>query len=91
VDIEAEHVAAVGFEERMAQMVKALAGISGISETHANELVRHGWTTLEDLAQADAADLAEIPEIGEAAASLLEAARAEVARRTLKIGESSAV
>jgi len=45
-------------------------------------------TRLEDLLQADVSDLSGIPKIGEAAASILEAARAEAARRTLKVGEA---
>ena len=45
--------------------------------------------TLEDLLQTEAADLAEMPEIGDAAASILEAAKAEAARRSIKVGENS--
>jgi hypothetical protein len=41
---------------------------------------------LEDLLQTEVSDLAEMPEIGEAAASILEAARAEAARRSIQIG-----
>src|SRR5438552_11508305 len=47
VDIEAEHVAHVGFEEKMAALVQALAAIPGISQEHAASLVRHGLTSLE--------------------------------------------
>jgi len=38
--------------------------------------------------QADESDLAGIPQIGDQAAAILEAARAEGARRTLKVGET---
>jgi len=38
------------------------------------------------LLSAEAGDLADIPEIGEGAASVLDAARAEAARRTLNVG-----
>src|SRR5258707_595980 len=88
VDIEAEHVAVVGFEEKMAQAVQGLAAVPGISREHADVLVHHGLTRLEDLLQADVSDLAEIPEVGEQAAAVLDAARAEAARRTLKVGEA---
>ena len=89
VDIEAEHLTVMGFEEKMAQAVHALAAIPGISQEHASILVHHGWTNLESLLQAEVGDLAEIPEIGEQAALILEAARAEFSRRSLKVGETS--
>jgi hypothetical protein len=38
--------------------------------------------------QADESDLAEIPGLGDQGAAILEAARAEAARRTLKVGET---
>jgi N utilization substance protein A len=88
VDIEAEHVAVMGFEEKMAAMVKALAAIPGISEEHANVLVHHGLTSLEDLLQAEVSDLAGMPEIGDNAAAIMEAAKAEVARRSFNVGET---
>jgi len=86
VDIDAERVATFGFEEKMAQTVKALASIPGISEEHANALVLHGLTSLEDLLEAEVSDLAEMPEIGDSAAAILEAAKAESARRSIKVG-----
>ena len=89
VDIEAEHLTVMGFEEKMAQAVHALAAIPGISQEHASILVHHGLTSLESLLQAEVGDLAEIPEIGEQAAVILEAARAEFSRRSLKVGETS--
>lgn len=87
VDIEAEHIAHMGFEEKLAQAVQALAAVPGISEEQAKTLVNSGWPSLEALLQADVNDLAEIPELGENASAILEAARAEAARRTLKVGE----
>ena len=87
VDIEAEHVATMGFEEKMAQAVQGLASVPGISQEQAKTLVNSGWPSLDAVLQADVNDLAEIPEIGDQAAAILEAARAEAARRTLKIGE----
>src|SRR5688572_26380467 len=86
VDIEAEHVAVVGFEEKLAQAVHALAAIPGITEEQAKILVNSGWPTLEALLGAEVSDLAEIPELGEQAAAILEAAKAEAERRKLKVG-----
>src|SRR5512144_2057581 len=87
VDIEAEVVVTKGFEEKVAEAVDSLAIIPGISHEQADVLVHHGLTRLEDLLQADMSDLSGIPEIGEQANAILEAARAEAARRTLKVGE----
>ena len=89
VDIEAEHVAVIGFEEKMAQAVHALAAIPGLTQEQAGVLVRNGLTSLEALLQAEVSDLAEMPEITDQATPILEAARAEFARRSLKVGETS--
>jgi N utilization substance protein A len=91
VDIEAEQVITMGFEEKVAQAVQAIAAIPGITPEQADVLVHHGWLSLEDLLQAEIGDLAEIPEIGENSAAIMEAAKAEVARRTIKLGEDSAI
>jgi N utilization substance protein A len=91
VDIEAERIPMIGFEEKMAHAVQALAAISGISPEQASVLVHHGLTTLEALLQAELADLSEIPQIGDQAPAILEAARAEVGRRSFKVGETSVV
>src|SRR6266446_2099997 len=88
VDIEAEVVVTKGFEEKVAEAVESLAAIPGISREHADALVHHGMTRLEDLLQADVSDLEGIPQLGDQAAAVLEAARAEAARRTLKVGEA---
>ena len=88
VDIEAEVVVTKGFEEKVAEAVELLAGIAGISREQADVLVHHGLTRLEDLLQADESDLAGIPGLGDQAAAIMEAARAEAARRTLKVGET---
>ncbi len=90
VDIDAEAVAVSGFEEKVAQAVGALAAIPGLTEAQADALVHHGFLSLEDLLQAEVSDLAEIAEIGEAAAAVLEAARAEAQRRMVYITPSSA-
>src|SRR5260370_39228308 len=46
VDIEAERIPTIGFEEKMALAVQALAAISGISPEQASVLVHHGFTNL---------------------------------------------
>ena len=89
IDIDAEQVAVVGFEEQVAQAVQALAAIPGITQEQADVLVHHGFVRLEDLLQADQSDLAGIPQIAEQAAALYEAVRAEAARRQIKVGEAS--
>ena len=89
VDIEAEVATASGFDEKIAQAVQVLAGIPGISQAHADALVHHGITSLEVLLQAEVSDLAGMPEIGEAAAAVLEAAGAEGVRRSLADGGDS--
>jgi transcription termination/antitermination protein NusA len=88
IDIEAEVVVTKGFEEKVAEAVELLAAIPGISREQADLLVHHGLTRLEDLLQADLSDLASIPQVGEQAAAILEAARAEAGRRTLNVGEA---
>jgi N utilization substance protein A len=89
VDIEAEQVISMGFEEKMAQAVQALAAVPGITQEQASVLVNSGLTSLEALLQAEVADLADIPQIGDQAGAILEAVKAEAGRRTLKVGESS--
>jgi N utilization substance protein A len=86
VDIDAEPVQVSGFEEKMAQAVHALAGIPGISDEQAQVLVNSGLTSVEALVQAELSDLTEIPELADQAQAILDAARAEVARRTIPVG-----
>ena len=88
VDIEAEVVVTKGFEEKVAEAVELLAAIPGISREQADILVHHGLTRLEDLLQADVSDLAGMPGVGEQASAIMDAARAEAGRRTLKVGEA---
>ncbi len=88
VDIDAEHVVTKGFEEKVAEAVESLAAIPGLTREQADVLVHHGLTRLEDLLQADESDLAGIPGIDAQASAVLEAARAEAAKRTLKVGET---
>ena len=91
VDIDAEQVATKGFDEKVAEAVTQLATIPGLTREQADALVHAGITRLEDLAQADPSDIADIPTIGESAAAILEAARAEVGKRALKVGETAPV
>jgi N utilization substance protein A len=86
VDIEAEVVVTKGFEEKVAEAVELLAAIPGIAREHADALVHAGLTRLEDLLQADVSDLSDIPQVGDQAASILEAARAEAERRKIQLG-----
>jgi 3-methyladenine DNA glycosylase/8-oxoguanine DNA glycosylase len=48
--------------------------------------VHAGLTRLEDLLSADESDLSSIPQIGEKAAAILKAARAEAERRKIQLG-----
>jgi transcription termination/antitermination protein NusA len=89
VDIEAESVITLGFEEKVAQAVQAVAAIPGISSEHADLLVHHGFLSLEDLLQAEADDLTSIPEIGDQAAALIEAVRNEAARRNTGVDQTT--
>ncbi len=89
VDIDAEHVVTKGFEEKVAEAVAQIAAIAGITREQADALVHAGITRLEDLLSTEASDLADIPQIGENAAAVLEAARAEAERRKIKLGGDS--
>ena len=51
--------------------------------------MHHGLKSLEDLTQAEVSDLAEIPQLAEQAAAIIDAVRAEAVRRTLKVGVTS--
>ena len=54
----------------------------------ADVLVHRGLKSLEDLLQAEVSDLAEIPELAEQASAIIEAVKAEAARRNLKVDET---
>src|SRR5216110_367519 len=86
VDVEPEVVVTKGFEEKVAEAVESLAAIPGITREQADALVHAGLTRLEDLLQADLSDLSDIPQVGDQAASILEAARAEAERRKIQLG-----
>jgi len=88
VDIDAEHIVTKGFDEKVAEAVAAIAAIPGISRDQADALVHAGLTRIEDLLSAEAGDIADIPQVGENATAILEAARAEAGRRQLSVGEA---
>ena len=88
VDIDAEFVVTKGFDEKVADAVEAIAAIPGISREQADALVHAGLTRIEDLLSAEAGDIADIPQIGESAPAVLEAARAEGGRRMLSVSET---
>jgi len=83
VDIEPEAVTQMGFEQKVAQAVDAIAVIPGLTREQADVLVHHGFLSLEDLLQAEYSDLADIPEIGGQAGAVIEAVRTEGAKRNL--------
>ena len=81
VDIEAEKVETLGFEEKVALAIKETASVPGITEEQAVILVNTGFHAFEDLLQAEVEDLQEIPEIGDQAAAIINAVRTEAVRR----------
>ena len=83
VEIIAEQIVTKGFEEKVEEAVAAIATIPGITREQADALVHAGVTRLEDLLAAEAGDIADIGGIGASAAAILEAARAEGARRAI--------
>jgi transcription termination/antitermination protein NusA len=89
VDIELEVAAKMGFDEKVAEAVKHIAAIPGILPPQANALVHAGFLSLDDLAQAEESDLAAITQIGDQAGAIIEAVRAEIARRVPKNGETT--
>ena len=71
--------------------VELLAAIPGILREQADALVHAGLTRLEDLLQAEVSDLADIPQVSEQAAAILDAARAEAERRKIQVGADAPV
>ena len=80
-----------GIDEKIADAVEALATIPGVTREQASALVHNGVHRLEDLLSAEASDISDIPQVGENAAAILEAARAEAGRRTLSVGETPVI
>jgi N utilization substance protein A len=90
VDIDAERIVTKGFDEKVADAVAIIAAIPGVTREQADALVHAGLTRLEDLLSAEPGDISDIPQVGEAAAAILEAAHAEAERRTVKVGDAPA-
>lgn len=81
IDIEPEAVVHFGFEEKVAQAVEMLAAVPGISKEQADALVHAGFLSLEDLLQVEVDDLQQIEALKEGAGEIIEAAKAEAAKR----------
>ncbi len=82
IDIEAEAVVTFGFEEKVALAVQTLAAIPGISKEQADALVHAGFLSLEDLLQVEVGDLEQIEALKESAGGIIEASKAESAKRS---------
>jgi N utilization substance protein A len=83
IDIEPETVVIFGFEEKVAQAVQAIAAVPGLTPEIASVLVHAGFSTLEALFQAEASDLEQIELIKGQAPAIMEAIKAEAARRNV--------
>ncbi|KAB2673701.1 MAG: transcription termination/antitermination protein NusA [Verrucomicrobia bacterium] len=81
ITIEPEADAVSGFADKVEHAIREFTVIPGISREHAQVLVNAGFHSVEDLSQVEIVDLQALPEIGDAAASILEAARGEMTRR----------
>lgn len=81
ISIEADQQRVAGFATQVEHAVQELCVVPGITPELALALVNAGFHSLEDLVSGAVADLQEIKEVGERAGELLEAARAELARR----------
>jgi N utilization substance protein A len=81
VDIEAEQVVNYGFDEKVAEAVSEMAGIEGIDSALADKLVHHGFLNFEMLSGADQEDLEQFEDIKADAPRIIEAIKAELARR----------
>ena len=86
IDIEPETVVLVGFEEKVAQVVKTFAAIPGITPEAAHVLVHSGFSTLDALLSAELSDLEQIDQIKDQAPVIMQAIRDYAERR--KGGES---
>jgi N utilization substance protein A len=82
IDIEPEAVVTFGFEEKVAQAVQQIAAVPGISKEQADALVHAGFLSVEDLLEVEASDLEQIESLKENAGAIIEAAKAEAAKRS---------
>ncbi len=81
IDIEPEAVVHVGFEEKVAQAVQTVEAIPGLTPEVASVLVHSGFSTLDALFSAELSDLEQIDQIKDQAPAIMEAIKAEMARR----------
>ena len=81
ISVEGEEDVVPGFAGKVAHAEAELAAVPGITPEQAKLLVKSGFHSVAELAEVDAADLAEIPGIGDAAGTILIAAQGEMARR----------
>ncbi|MFM7102166.1 MAG: transcription termination factor NusA [Verrucomicrobiota bacterium] len=81
ISIEAEAEAIPDFVNKVEHAVQDLAAVPGITAEQARVLVNAGFHEVQDILQAEVADLQAMPGIGEAASTILEAVRGEMARR----------
>ncbi len=81
IDIEPETVVLVGFEEKVAQAVQSFASVPGLTPEVAHVLVLAGFSTIEALMSAELSDLEQIDQIKDQAPAIIEAIRAEHAKR----------
>lgn len=84
VEIDAEVEVKMGFDEKVAQAVQVVASIPGVLPEQADALVHAGFLSLDNLLEAELADLQAIPQLGDQAESVFQAVRAEAARRKPK-------
>ncbi len=81
IDIEPETVVLVGFEEKVAQAVQSFSSVPGLTPEVAQVLVLAGFSTMEALLSAELSDLEQIEQIKDQAPAIIEAIRAEQAKR----------
>ena len=78
IDIEADQVEIVSFDDQVASAVAAMTALPGIDDALAQTLVQSGFHSVADLQQAEMADLAEIPDLAPHAETILAALEVDV-------------
>ena len=81
IDIDAEVIKIVTFDDQVARAVTSLAAIPDLDAEMAHALVSSGFHSFADLSQAEVDDLAGIPELAAHAQTIIAAVKAEVERR----------
>ena len=82
IDIEADQVEVVSFDDQVASAVAAMTALPGIDDALAQTLVQSGFHSVADLQQAEMADLAEIPDLAPHAETILAALEVGVPEAT---------